>query len=321
MNIFFAPMEGLSGYIYRNAHYACFNNVDKYFSPFVSANESGSFKKRELEDLSPEHNRGLVLVPQLLTNKAKEFILFADRIKRMGYNEINLNLGCPSGTVVAKNRGAGFLAKTAELDAFLYEIFAWGGTRISVKTRIGKEHTDEFFELLEIFNKYPIAELTIHPRIQRDFYKNKPDMEMFRYALKHSKNPICYNGNLFTAEQVQEFSREFPNVGAVMLGRGLLVNPGLTKEIKTNIKVDKNTIKAFYDTIFNEYRKVLPGDVTVLYRMKEIWFYMILMFSNHEKYAKKIRKSTRLSDYEDVVSSLFKEQDLLESYEGNLDKV
>lgn len=321
MNLYFAPMEGLSGYICRNAHHACFNNIDKYFSPFVSANESGNFKKRELEDLAPEHNRGLVLIPQLLANKADAFILFAERIKQMGYGEINLNLGCPSRTVVAKNKGSGFLAKTSELDAFLYEIFAWGGTGISIKTRIGKEHPDEFYELIELFNKYPIEELTIHPRIQKDYYKNRPNMEMFRYALCHSKNPLCYNGNIFTAGQYQEFSREYPGVGAVMLGRGLLVNPGLTKEIKTNVKADKNMIMTFHDTIYSGYKTVLPGDMTVLYKMKEIWFYLALLFSNHEKYAKRIRKATRLSDYEAVISSLFREQELLEEGEENLEKV
>lgn len=320
MNFYFAPMEGLTGYIYRNAHHTYFNHIDKYFSPFISANESGSLKKGEIDDLAPENNQGLVLIPQILTNKAKDFILMANKIKTMGYDEINLNLGCPSGTVVAKNKGSGFLAKTAELDAFLYEIFAWGGTRISVKTRIGKDHPDEFIELVEIFNKYPIEELTVHPRIQKDYYKNKPNMEAFKYALSYSKNPLCYNGNIFTIKQYQEFSAEFPGVSSVMLGRGLLVNPGLAKEMRNNSKVDKNTVREFHDKVYSEYKKILFGDVNILYKMKEIWFYMISMFSENEKYAKRIKKSARLYDYEDAVSSLFREQNLLDNYEKNLIK-
>ncbi len=318
MNFYFAPMEGLTGYIYRNAHHTYFNHIDKYFSPFISANESGKLKKGEIDDLAPENNQGLVLIPQILTNNAKDFILMANKIKSMGYEEINLNLGCPSGTVVAKNKGSGFLAKTAELDAFLYEIFAWGGTGISVKTRIGKDHPDEFMELMEIFNKYPIKELTIHPRIQKDFYKNKPNMEVFKYAVSRSKNPICYNGNIFSVKQYQEFSAEFPEVGAIMLGRGLLANPGLAKEIKSAIKIDKNTIREFHDKVYSDYRKILFGDINVLYKMKEIWFYMISMFSENGKYAKKIRKSVRLYDYEEAVSSLFREQNLTNHYENSI---
>lgn len=318
MKFYLAPMEGLSGYIYRNAHHAYFNNIDKYFSPFISTNKSGSFKKRDLDELLPENNKGLVLIPQLLTNNAEDFILMANKIKDMGYDEINLNLGCPSGTVVAKNKGSGFLAKTEELDAFLYEVFSWGQAKISIKTRIGKEHPEEFYKLIEIFNKYPIEELTIHPRIQKDFYKNKPNLEVFKYALSHSKNPICYNGDIYTIRHYKEFSAEFPDVNCIMLGRGLLINPGLTKEMKNNIKVDKSLLREFHDELYSGYKKILFGDMNVLYKMKEMWFYMIVMFSDNEKYAKKIKKSIRLYDYEDAVASLFREQNLLDDYEENV---
>jgi tRNA-dihydrouridine synthase len=314
-------MEGLTGYIYRNAHHACFNSIDRYYAPFVSANESGNFKKREWEDLAPENNRGYVLIPQILANRAKEFITMAEKIRQLGYEEINLNLGCPSGTVVAKGKGSGFLAKPAELDAFLYEIFAWGGVRISIKTRIGKDHPEEFIELIALFNKYPVAELTIHPRIQKEFYKNVPHMEMFQYALSHSRLPICYNGNLFTTGQYHEFAEKYPGVPSVMLGRGLLVNPGLAKEIRQGSRTGKDTLKAFHDIVYDGYRSLLSGEVTILYKMKEIWLYMICIFSDHEKYAKKIRKSERLRDYEEAVSSLFREQELLDRYEQNLGKI
>ena len=318
MNFYFAPMEGLTGYIYRNAHHTYFNNIDKYFSPFISANESGKLKKRDLDDLAPENNQELVLIPQILTNSAKDFILMANKIKLMGYNEINLNLGCPSGTVVAKGKGSGFLAKTAELDTFLYEIFSWGEAKISVKTRIGKERPEEFYELIEIFNKYPIEELTIHPRIQKDYYKNKPNMEVFKHALEHSKNPLCYNGDIFTIKRCMEFTKEYSNVNSIMLGRGLLVNPALTKQIRSNVKIDKDILREFHDKIYSEYKQILFGDVTILHKMKEIWFYMISMFSENEKFAKKIKKSVKLYDYENVVSSLFRELDLLDDYEENL---
>ena len=318
MNFYFAPMEGLTGYIYRNAHNAFFNNIDKYFSPFISANQSSSLKTRELNDILPENNQGLVLIPQLLTNNAKDFILTSKKIKLLGYKEINLNLGCPFGTVVSKNKGSGFLAKTEELDVFLDQIFSQSVTKISVKTRIGKNQPEEFYELIEIFNKYPIEELTIHPRIQKDFYKNKPNLKIFKEALILSKNPVCYNGDIFTVIDYKEFSANFPSVGSMMLGRGLLANPGLTKDIKNSIKIEKNLLKDFHDKIYNDYKKILFGDVNVLYKMKGLWFYMISVFSDNEKYAKKIKKAVRLYDYDEAISSLFREQDVLENYEKNL---
>ena len=312
MSFYFAPLEGVTGYVYRNAHHAYFNHIDKYFAPFIVANQSNSFKTREINDILPENNPGLALVPQLLTNNAKDFIFTSKRIKQLGYQEINLNLGCPSGTVVAKNRGSGFLAKKEELDAFLDEIFTAAVTKISVKTRIGKDHPDEFYELIEIFNKYPMVELIIHPRVQKDIYKNTPNLDVFKDALNMSKNPVCYNGNIFTAKDYKEFKADFPDVDTIMLGRGLITNPGLINNIISNEKFEKDLLKNFHDRIYEDYQKILYGERNVLFKMKEIWTYMFPMFTNNSKYAKKIKKSERLSDYDTVVSALFSEQSLMD---------
>jgi len=310
---YFAPMEGLTGYIYRNAHNAFFNhnNIEKYFSPFIVANQSESFKTRELNDLLPENNQGLVLIPQLLTNQAKDFIHTANKLKVIGYNEINLNLGCPSGTVVSKNRGSGFLAKREELDAFLDEIFSEVTSKISIKTRIGKDQPEEFYDLIEIFNKYPLEELIIHPRVQKDFYKNKPNMKIFNEALSLSKNSVCYNGDIFTGEDYKDFSTNFPKVETIMIGRGLLSNPSMVSGITNNVKLNKNILEQFHNQIYEDYKSILFGERNVLFKMKELWTYMIVAFSDNTKYAKKIKKSERLCDYDEAVSNLFTEQDVI----------
>jgi tRNA-dihydrouridine synthase len=313
MNFYFAPMEGLTGYIYRNAYNTFFNNIDKYFSPFIVANQSKSFKTRELNDILPENNQGIVLIPQLLTNNAKDFIHTANKIKQFGYNEINLNLGCPSGTVVSKNKGSGFLSKPEKLDLFFEEIFAEVEAKISVKTRIGKDQPEEFYHLIEIFNKYPIEELIIHPRTQKDFYNNKPNMKIFKEALTLSRNPVSYNGDIRTVKDYNDFATEYPSVETVMLGRGLLANPKLISGIKNNTKLEKELLKEFHDKIYEDYKGLLFGDRNVLFKMKELWFYIMPMFTDNAKYAKKIRKSERLHDYDEVVLSLFREQDILEN--------
>lgn len=311
MNFYFAPMEGLTGYIYRNAYHDFFNQIDKYFSPFIAATQNYTFKSRDWNDILPENNQGLILVPQLLTNNATDFINASKKIKTLGYNEINLNLGCPSGTVVSKNKGSGFLAKKAELDVFLDEIFTQSITKISIKTRLGKDQHDEFYELIEIFNKYPMEELIIHPRIQKDFYKNTPNLEIFRDALRLSKNPVCYNGDIFSVEDYKKFTEDFPDVGTLMLGRGLLANPGLIPEITGGRQLEKALLKEFHDRIYENYQKILFGDRNVLFKMKELWFYMIPLFADSAKHAKKIKKAERLYDYEAAVSSLFREREIL----------
>lgn len=311
MKFYFAPMEGITGYIYRKAHHTYFDHIDKYFAPFIVAHQRDNFKTREINDILPENNQGVTLIPQLLTNNAKDFIYTSKKIKEFGYDEINLNLGCPSGTVVSKNRGSGFLAKIDELDDFLYEVFTSGITKISVKTRIGKDEPDEFYELIEIFNKYPMEELIIHPRIQTDFYKNKPNMTVFKDALHLSKNPVCYNGDIVSVESYEEVITANPRIATIMIGRGLVVNPGLTGELLYQEKLDKKRIKEFHDYIYYEYKQVLFGDRNILFKMKEIWFHMIQLFLHHDKYSKKIRKSERLVDYEEVIKNLFEELELV----------
>lgn len=313
MRFYFAPLEGLTGYVYRNAHQAFFGRtVDKYYTPFIVANQSGSFKAKELNDILPDNNRGGGVVPQLLTNKAEDFLCTAKKIGQMGYREVNLNLGCPSGTVVSKYRGAGFLALKAELNAFLDVIYRDSSIKISVKTRIGKDRPEEFYELIEIFNQYPISELIIHPRIRTDYYKNKPNMTVFRDAVTLSENPLCYNGDLFTVKDYSDFTAAFPSVNAVMIGRGLLTNPGLVNAILFREKLEKPVLRAFHDQIFAGYKQVLFGEANVLHKMKELWFYLIRNFPDHAKHAKRLKKAEHFGEYEEAVASIFRERDIIE---------
>lgn len=312
MKYYLAPMEGITGHIYRNAYEKFFHNIDKYFTPFIIPNTSTSLKTKELRDVLPENNNGINVVPQILTNDSEGFIVTTRKLKELGYDEVNLNLGCPSGTVVSKNRGSGFLAQREELDRFLEDIFSMDDVKISVKTRIGKDSPEEFYELIKIYNKYPIEELIIHPRTREDFYGNKPNLEVFKDALTSSTNPTCYNGDIFTVSDYKKITETFPNVDKVMIGRGILANPGLINEIKGKGVIDKEVLKAFHDEVFNKYREVLREDRNAIYRMKELWGYMIYIFSDNKKYAKKIKKAQNLIDYNMAVSTLFIEQHIVE---------
>jgi tRNA-dihydrouridine synthase len=311
MKYYLAPMEGITGFIYRNFYEMYFSNIDKYFTPFIVTNNGTSLKTRELRDVLPENNTASNIVPQILTNDSEGFINTARKLKQLGYKEVNLNLGCPSGTVVNKFRGSGFLAKREELDRFLDEIFKIDDMKISIKTRIGKDSPDEFYELIKIYNKYPMEELIIHPRIQKDFYGNKPNWKVFKDALNLSTNTVCYNGDIFTVNDFNELKKSFPEVGSVMLGRGVIANPGLVGEIKTNASVDKKVLKEFHDEVFSKYVEVFREDKNAMFRMKELWGYMIWIFADNKKHAKKIKKAQTISDYNEAVLSLFTEREII----------
>lgn len=303
--LYFAPMEGVAGYIFRNIYIDFFDDADKFFSPLVVTRPSGIMKNKELRDILPENNEKLVLIPQILANNADGFINASEQMRELGYDEVNLNLGCPSGTVVSKKRGAGFLKYPDELDEFFDRIFSSCNVRISVKTRIGFENPEEIYTLMEIFNKYPIYELVIHPRTRMDMYKNRPNFEMFEYALNNSKNPVCYNGDIKTKSDFDLITGKFDKIESVMIGRGILSNPGLFGEIRKKKAVDKELFKKYHQAVFDKFCEVYEGDTYILFKLKELWNYFSVNFIDADKHIKKIRKARKLTEYVAAVEKIF----------------
>lgn len=310
MELWFAPLEGLTGHIYRTAHAAHFAPADGYMTPFLSPGSNRHWTSRQASDVLPAHNQGLHVVPQLLTHQAEPFLWAAENLAQMGYREVNLNLGCPSGTVTAKKKGAGFLGEPAALDAFLDTVCARSPLPVSVKTRLGMHSEEEFAGLLEIYNRYPLARLIVHPRVRDDYYKNTPHMEAFRYAVQHSRAPVCYNGDLFTPEDVHAFCTQFPQVEQLMLGRGLLANPALIERLRGGQGLTTPRLRAFHDELLARYRQELSGDVPVTHKMKELWHYMGCMFPDFARLGKALFKARRLDAYQAAAARVFDELEL-----------
>ena len=234
MKIYFAPMEGITGFVFRNAFHSVFGGVDKFYAPFVSPGPDIGIPKRQLRDISPENNRGIPLVPQILTARAYDFLKTAELLYSFGYREVNFNLGCPSGTVAAKGKGAGFLSDLDGLEAFFTEVFREipGDLKISVKTRIGRYAPEEFTELLKLYNSFPVSELTVHPRILKEFYRGAVHRDVYAFAEEHAAMPLVYNGDLLDTQDIKDILRDFPATKAVMIGRGLLQDPFLAERWK-----------------------------------------------------------------------------------------
>lgn len=303
---YMAPMEGITNHIYRKAYQEFYHPMDKYFTPFLAAKQNKRLSAKEIREVSPETNEGLTVIPQILGNNAEDFIQLAKILRdEYGHKEINLNLGCPSGTVTAKGKGAGFLGEPEKLDAFLDRIYSGLDMEISIKTRVGTDYEEDWEYLMDIYEKYPIKELIIHPRLLKDHYKGKPRFELFRQGTERLFMPVGYNGNLFTKEDYKNFTEQFPQTEIFMYGRGIIANPGLLDEIRDGKVPDKKKLRAFHDRIYSQYQEILSGERNVLFRMKELWNYMAPEFSNYEKPLKKIKKSQHFSDYEAAVNLLF----------------
>lgn len=311
MQFYMAPMEGITGYVFRNAYQKNFGGIDRYFTPFIT-NKKMNYK--ELNDIAPEHNRGMQVIPQILTNRADDFCGIARELEQYGYGIVNLNLGCPSGTVAAKKRGAGFLSEPDALDRFLEEIFTDCPLQISIKTRIGIEEDAEWKQLLTIYNRYPLEELIVHPRVLKDFYRNTPRVEAYLLARERCSYPVCYNGDIHSMEAYKSLCEKAGEVERLMLGRGLLQNPGLIREIRGEEKLTKEKLKQFHDDVLEGYLAVMSGDRNTLFKMKELWAYLGKQFVEPEKYLKKIKKVTSVAEYRVIADTIFDELKFVVAY-------
>ena len=305
----FAPLEGLTDAIYRRVHYASFPGVRQYYMPFVSPVASLSFTSRQQRDISPAENLGVPAVPQILARDAALFLAMTARLRDAGYQEVNLNLGCPSGTVTAKGKGAAMLRDVDGLRRFLDTVFAHSALPVSLKTRIGYDSVDEWPSLLPIFLQYPIRCWFLHPRTCHEQYRGAPHRACYGEALEKAPFPVIYNGDLFTAEDARAFLSEYPSAPGLMLGRGLAVNPALAREIAGGPVLTLEELRLFHDRLYYAYLQEWP-ETAVVGRMHGVMYYLMQALDCPAPIRRTLKKSTSVDEYNEAVSRMFSESNL-----------
>jgi len=316
MNLDFAPLEGITGAAFRRLHHKYFSGVDRYYTPFLSPTKEHLFTPREQREFFPEQNDGVWVVPQILTKVPEDFLWAAGELCAMGYGEVNLNVGCPSGTVTAKGKGAGMLADLDGLKRFLDTVYEAAPCPVSIKTRLGMEDPEEFGPILEVYNQYPISELIIHPRVRKDFYRHPVRMTAFEQAMTNSKNPVSYNGSIVTPEDHAACAVKYPGIKAIMVGQGLVSDPFLAGRIREETNSGRGVLRSFHDELFETYASQFGSRINAAKRMKDLWFYLIRLFAESERYGKKILKAKTVEEYELAVAAVFRELPLLERSKG-----
>ncbi|MBQ7001016.1 MAG: tRNA-dihydrouridine synthase family protein [Oscillospiraceae bacterium] len=293
-------MEGLTDSIYRRLHHKYFPGVDRYYMPFLSPTIHRTLTHKEDRELPMADSVDFAAVPQILTKVSEDFLWAARVCRDRGYEEVNLNVGCPSGTVVSKGKGSGMLRDASALDRFLEEIFQASPLPISVKTRLGLESPEEFPALLEVFNRYPIQELTIHPRVRKQFYDGSVHMEVFDFAVKNSKNPLCYNGDILCLADSEALHRKYPQIDAVMIGRGLIADPGMLSG-----GTDVTALEGFMNELMAVYEVEFGGSRNAIFRLKENWGFLHDRFEGCDKLWKRLRKTTDADEFKAISAEIF----------------
>jgi len=313
MKYYFAPMEGFTDRTYRKLHSRFFPGTDEYFTPFIAVSQSVTFSSSDRKELTPENPAGSCLVPQLLSKNAGQFAEAVKKLQVLGFHEVNLNLGCPSGTVVPKGKGAGMLRDPDNLEIFLSEAFRLlqdTPVRISVKTRLGFNSPDESTELIRIFNCFPISELIVHARTKTDFYQGPVRMDAFREMYRCSIHPVVYNGDLLSAGGCRETAAVCPGLQALMIGRGLLINPALIREAKGGDPLAKEEYLSFLEELFRAWSDEFHSEGNALCRMKDLWKFVMKAFDENKSGIRSVQKSKNGNEYRSAVRSFFRETNL-----------
>lgn len=308
MNYYAAPMEGLTDRVWRQAHQKWFGPAgaaDRYYAPFLSPPENRVLIKKKMAELEPAANPGVQVIPQLLAKDGELAAWMIGELRRMGYTEVNLNFGCPSGTVTAKGKGSGMLRDPQKLDAFLDAVFSQAGGPVSVKTRLGVARAEEFGEILNVYNKYPLCELTIHPRVMKQLYRGQADREAFAAYLPACTVPVCYNGDVTTVDDLRALEAAFPGLSGIMVGRGLIADPALLRKAVGGPAASREELRGYHDELYHGYTEAFGMASCAVSRMKAHWFYLIHLFNGADALEKPLRKAREGWEYETVVNQIF----------------
>ena len=303
MKLYFAPLEGITTFTYRNTHFEMFGRCDEYFSPFLTPTDNERLSAKTMRDILPEKNTVNLRV-QCLANSGEAFINLVEKISRYGYNEVNLNLGCPSGTVVKKSNGSGALRNLDQLYSFLDYIYSHSKMDISIKSRTGFSSHTEFEEILKIYSHFPVSELIIHPRIREEFYKGTPNLNSFELAYNNYNFKLCYNGDITSVSDFNKITERYPDLNGVMIGRGALRNPAIFREINGGEKLKTSELISFSNQLEKRYIPILGSEVYTLHKLKEIWIYIMENYPDEKKIFKAVKKSNSLPELNNAINCL-----------------
>jgi tRNA-dihydrouridine synthase len=308
-----SPLQGLTNFRFRNAFNKCFEGIDTYYAPSIRLNKKLEIKPAYESDILPENNTGLAVIPQIITSDADEFIFTAKYVQKLGYKELNWNLGCPYPMVTKRGMGSGLIKDPAKINRILNKVHAESDIIVSMKMRLGYETSEEILRVLPVLAKYPIKNIALHARVGKQLYQGEVDLDSFQQCVDNTDHKLYYNGDITSVTVFNEMKKRFPIIDSWMIGRGMIADPFLPGMIKNNTtKYPENRIKIFsqfHDLLFNDYAQALSGRSHILMKMFQFWEYFRISFPNSRKGLKRIKKVKSINAYKDAVREILNNEE------------
>ncbi len=310
IKIYQAPLQGFTDFDFRKVLAESFGGIDKHFIPYLSYGKGREIKRSQLREVFPENNGSLPVVPQVLFSDQAELFDLVTILTDYGYQEINLNLGCPYPMATNKGRGAAWLEKPEALNEILQQLYAKDFTaKFSVKMRTGMTNDQDAKAIFDVLDQFPMEELILHPRTASQMYDGKANPQLFAEAISQVKHPMVYNGDIFSVADLQNLQSLLPVQNSWMIGRGLLTNPALAVQLKGEVlepKALRKKMREFHDQLLEAYSSRLDGSGHILMKMNQFWTYFSESFENPHKVLKLVKKSSSLLKYNAAVTEIFR---------------
>lgn len=303
-----SPLQGFTDFRFRNTFSKYFGGIDSFYAPYIRLDGKLEIKPAYERDILPDNNKNSAIIPQIMTKDADEFLFVASYVQKLGYKELNWNLGCPYPMVTKRGMGSGLIKNPAKIDEILHKVHEASDIKVSVKMRLGYDSNEEIFQVLPILNKYPLESIAVHPRIGKQLYKGRVDLDAFQRCIDSTSHLLYYNGDITTVTQFNKLVKRFPSINHWMIGRGIIADPFLPAMIMSNTTTyPENRIdifSKFHEALFYEYSQALSGPSHLMMKMLLFWEYFSIAFLNSPKGLKKIKKAKTIIAYHEAVKEI-----------------
>ena len=306
--LYLAPLQSFTDHHFRNAFQQVLGDVDRFYAPYLKMSNDGVIKEGPKKDVLPKNNPFEIVVPQIMACCTEDFLVMANYLIDLGYQEVNWNLGCPYPMVANRDLGSGILGKPEKIYQILEDVIPQIQMKLGLKMRMGYESTEDILTILPKLNDFPLSEIIVHARYGKQLYQGKCDHDRFKECIALSNHRLVYNGDINTVEDFRRIKSLFPEINHFMIGRGAISNPFLFEMIQEDsIEFPEDRMEVFSDflnLLLESYLKETQNEGNVLIKMKHYWEYFSESFENGKRYYRIVKKVNSIPEYQRFIDEL-----------------
>lgn len=238
---------------------------------------------------------------QLAGSEVGPLLRDVETLRKFPIAGINLNAGCPAPLVNRRGAGAALLKNPAHLRSIcraMRNAIAPGCW--SIKCRLGWESAEEFPQILEAIADGAPDLFIVHARTRRQLYAEIPDDAAVRLAVQRVSCPVLANGDISSRADAEHRLLSTQARG-IMIGRGIVRNPYLLRELRGGTPPSQDEMLLYYTTLLEETGRELshPSPAAHCNRMKKFLAYCYRDFSPQTEY--NLRRCTSPSEMEKLL--------------------